>query len=515
VIRIDRRQLGTLTPLGQGGMAEVFLVADLVSQVPGKLAFKELKPAVVDPNRTRMLNTMRLAVELRDAMSPAEQRELDGVTVWPLAMVHDKGADVGILMRCIPEDFFIDTNAGRRVFEFQLLGADPDQAKANGFDKSRAPADKDLVRLALMARLAHAVEVIHRPRGGQRLVYGDMSLRNAAVATSPPRILLMDCDGVADANDTTRVQPHTPFFVPPEMTKKQQKLQDQVTDVYKLALCVIRGLSTGRGSTQLSDPASPLVRTGLLDQTGIDLLNRAVSPDRNQRPTAEELKDYLIGRVLDLADPPSLLSAELNSNVALRGSEVFVRWTHKGAKTVRIYSDVKNFTVDDLDPEAFPNGYPIKPPTACEIWVAVANDHGEDAGPAGQLHYYEVPPVQISVNPPPVELPDLPTMRLPDTHAELPPYPMHPADAVPLPPLLWPQVPALKLSELAPPRLLEVAPLQLGVLASEAPLLNDLRDAVSHAYHAADAGVEDAVGDVLRRKARGLRAEAERDASIS
>lgn len=514
MIRIDRRKLGTLTPLGEGGMAEVFRVADPVPQVPGKLAYKQLKPVVVDPARTRMLNTMRLAVELRDVMSPAEQNELDGVTVWPLAMVHDMGADVGVLMRCIPDDFFIDSNSGRRVFEFQLLGVSPDQARAIGIDKSRAAADKGLVRLALMARLAHAVEVIHRPRGGQRLVYGDLSLRNVAVAASRPRILLMDCDGVADVADTTRVQPHTPFFVPPE-AKRQQKLQDQVTDVYKLALCVIRGLSNGRGSTQLSDPASPLIRPGLLDQAGIDLLNRAVSPDRNQRPTAEELKDYLVGRVLDLANPPSLLSAELSSNVALRGSEVFVRWTQKGAKTVRIYSDVKNFAVYDLDPDAYPNGYPIKPPTSCEIWVAVANDDGEDAAPAGQLHYYEVPSVQISVKPPPLQLPDLPALRLPDTHAELPPYPMHPADAVPLPSLQWPQVPALKLETVAPPRLLDMAPLQLGVLTPEAPLPSDLRDAISRAYHAADAGVEDAVGDVLRRKARRLRAEAERDVSTS
>jgi serine/threonine protein kinase len=515
MIRIDRRQLGTLTPLGQGGMAQVYLVRGNVPQLPGQLAFKELKPVVVDPIRTQLLHTMRQAVELRDAMSPAEQSELDGVAVWPLAMVHDQGTDVGILMQCIPDGFFIDAKPTRRVFEFQLLGAGPDQAKALGIDRSRAPADKDLVRLALMARLAYAVEVIHRPRGSQRLVYGDLSLRNAAVATSRPRILLMDCDGVAAINDTSRVQPNTPFFVPPELVTKQQKLQDQLTDVYKLGLCVIRGLATGRGATQLNDPASPLVRPGLLDQTGIDLLHRAVSRDRDQRPTAEEIKDYLIGRVLDLADPPSLLSARLSSDVALRGSEVFVRWTHKGAKTVRIYSDVKNFTVKDLDADAYPNGYPIKPPTACEIWVAVANDHGEDEGPAGQLHYYEVPPVQISVNPPPVVLPDLPAMRLPETRAELPPYPMHPADAVPLPPLRWPPVPPLKLAEVAPPRLLEVAPLQLRALVPQAPLRNGLRGAVSHAYRAADAGIDVAIRGVLRRRAQELRTEAERDVSTS
>ncbi len=132
-----------------------------------------------------------------------------------------------------------------------------------------------------------------------------MSLRNAAVATDPPRILLMDCDGVADVDDPTRVQPNTPFFVPPEIKSKRQRLQDQSTDVYKLALCVIRGLSAGRGATQLSDPASPLLRPGTLDQVGIDLLNRALSADRNQRPTAEFIKDYLVFRAQELADGPT------------------------------------------------------------------------------------------------------------------------------------------------------------------------------------------------------------------
>lgn len=499
MIRIDKRRLGQLTPLGKGGMAEVWRVGRKIAEVPGELAFKELLPTVADKDREPMLDTMRQAVAARDAMSLPERQELDSLTVWPLAMVEDQGQDVGMLMRCIPDDFFIDAKGGRRVFEFQLLGAAGDQAKANGFDKSREPADKDLVRLTLMAHLAHAIEVIHRPRGGLRLVYGDMSLRNAAVATNPPRILLMDCDGIADEADTRRLQPHTPFFVPPENQKKQQKLQDQITDVYKLALCVIRGLATGRGATQLTDPASSLIRPGLLDPTGVDLLNRARDADRSRRPSAEEIKDYLIGRVLDLAEPPTLLSAELSTDVTLRGSEVFVRWSHQGAKSVRIFSDVGNFTVDNLDPDAYPNGYPVKPPTACEIRVAVANDHGEDEGSAGRLHYYEVPPLQVDVHPPPVVLPDLPALRLPEAYAELPPYPMPVVEAVPLPPLQWPQVPQVNLAP----------------VTSRRPLGRHLRDAISHAYHSADAGIEVAIRDVLRRRAHKLRADAERNATTT
>jgi hypothetical protein len=490
MIRVEESRLGTLTLLGKGGMAEVFRVSKSITEVPGELAYKRLLPSA--PKRAQMLETMRQSVALRDAMDLVEQGELDKVTVWPLAMVVDQGNEVGILMRRIPDAFMIDSNSGRRVFEFQLLGAAPDQAKANGFDKSRAPADKPLVRLALMANLAHAVEVIHRSRGGSRLVYGDISLRNAAVAVNPPRILLMDCDGVADESDTSRIQPHTVFFIPPEMANKQQALQDQVTDVYKLALCVIRGLSTGRGSSQISDPESPLVPPGLLDQMGIDLLKRALSADRSKRPTAEDLKDYLVDRVLDLAEPPSLLSAELSTNVTLRGSEVFVRWTHKGARTVRIYSHVGDFEVEGIDADAHPNGYPIMPPTAGEIWVSVANDEGDDAGPAGRLHYFEMPPLQISVNPPSVVLSDVQSLRLPRIRADLPPYPVLPADVVPLPAVRMPKVP----------------PLTVMALAPRGPIVRQLWRGMGRAYRTADGRVEARIDPILRLLRKKLRAQA-------
>lgn len=497
MIIVDKRKLVQHAELGTGGMARVYRVGASVPQLPAELAYKELKPDVVDPVRTDLLDMMRKSVALRDAMTPAEQKELDSVAVWPLAMVQDNGVDVGLLMECIHDDFFIDAQPKRRVFEFQLLSAGTDQAKALGIEISRAPADKDLVRLALMARLAHVMEIIHRPRGNLRLVYGDLSLRNLAVAMKGSRILLMDCDGVADINDTARVQPNTPFFIPPELVNKQQKLQDQITDVYKLGLCVIRGMARGRGATQLSDPADPVVAPGLLDQAGIDLLNRAVGADRAQRPTAEEIKDYLVGRVLDLANPPELLSAMLSSNVALRGSEVFVTWSHKGGKTVRIYSDVSNFEVKGLDADGFPNGYPIKPPTACEIRVEVSNDHGAEELPAGRLDYYEIPALHIELVPPPVSLPDMPHVRLPRTHAQLPPYPMHPADAVPLPQPRWPDLP----------------PLKPEVVAPQAAMVNGLLAAIGQAYKAAEAGIEAAVGDVLRQQAQQMRTDAEKQVS--
>jgi hypothetical protein len=390
-------------------------------------------------------------------------------------------------MRLIDDDFFIDTHPSggtpdRRVFEFQLLSASKEQAQQLGIDRSEA--DDDLVRLALMARLAYAIEIIHRPRGPYRLVYGDLNLRNAAVATTPPRILLMDCDGAADVNDPSRIQPNTPFFIPPELKNGQQKLQDQSTDVYKLGLCVIRGLAVGKGATQPNNPASPMMIPGLLDQVGIDLLNRAVNADRANRPTAEEIKDYLVSRVLALAHPPELLSASLSRTVTIRGSDTLVMWHHRHGEKVRIYG-VNGFEVKDIDADGHPNGYAIQPPTAGPIYVEVSNKHGSDELVAGYLDYFEPPKFDISKQLggllPRLRVPDLPQVKVPDAVAELPPYPVVGTEKYPVPRVEVPPIePYLNLGPLVPDT-------SLGAAGP--------RETIARIHQEAGEGVADALGD--------------------
>ena len=503
MIRVDRRQLGQLTKkLGEGGMATVWRVDTPVPRLPDPLVFKELRPEIVGNARRDMLAAMRGSVELRDAFSPAELAELDTLTAWPLAMVEERGADVGLLMRLIDDGFFIDANPpdgvpGRRVFEFQLLGASDKQVQALGIDRSEA--DDYLVRLALMARLAYVVEILHRPRGGRRLVYGDLSLRNAAVAVHPPRILLMDCDGVADESDPSRLQPNTPFFVPPELITKQQKLQDQSTDVYKLGLCVIRGLAVGRGVSQLSDPASPMMIAGLLDRDGVELFKRAVHRDRANRPTAEDIKDYLVGRVLALAQPAQLLSASLSRAVTIRGSETLVRWRHLHATKVRVHG-VNGFEVTDIDPDAHPNGYAIRPPTAGPIHVEVSNKHGTDELVAGHLDYYDPPAFDITEQLggllPRLAAPDLPRLEPPRAVAELPPYPMVGTETYPVPRVEFPSVePYLNLAPLVPDT-------SLGAAGPRA--------AISRTHKEADEGLAAVLDDGVEQLLTAVRKKIER-----
>jgi hypothetical protein len=285
--------------------------------------------------------------------------------------------------------------------------------------------------------------------------------------------------------------------------KGRQKLQDQATDVYKLALCVIRGLAIGKGVTQLRDPASPLMIPGLLDKAGIDLLTCALGDDRAGRPTAEEIKDYLVGRVLELAQPPELLSASLGRTVTIRGSDTIVRWSQRHGRTIRIYG-VNGFEVKDIDADAYLHGYAIRPPTAGPIFVEVSNKHGSDELLAGYLDYFEPPTLDIleqlrGVLPRP-GMPDLPGVAVPSAVAELPPYPSVSTNAHPVPWVEFPSMdPYIGVAQLAADRLFGTA---------------DPRAAVVRVHREADERIATAVGSGVQRMLAAVRKKIDSRAAV-
>jgi hypothetical protein len=503
MITVDWRRLGLTDdtePLATGAVGAIYRVVNPVPGLPWPLAYKQVLPEAT-PSKQQALAQMRKVVAMRDIMSDDELAELDEVTVWPRAMVQAGGKDVGVLMSFISDDFFIRSHPsggqpGRKVFELQFLCASDNYLQKQGIDRSSA--DHDLVRLALVARLAYAVEVVHRrPR-----VYGDLHLMNVAVATTEtarsgrrkpkPQALLMDCDGVADLSDPRRQQLHGLGFLPPELKGNPKGPQDQQTDVYKLGLCVIRGLARGRGATQCNDPTKTI--PGLLDAEGVDLLHRAVGTDRSRRPTAAELKEYLVARVARLAPGlpvPQLVSAELSRNVALRGSDTVVRWKHRNGHRVRIHG-VNGFEVDNIDPDAHPHGYAVQPPTAGPIYVEVRDEQGmTDELFAGHLDYYELPAFEVGSQlrglMPRLALPDLPEVEVPRAHADLPPYPVFTAGTAPAP----------------PPSVADYV--DLGRLAPNTSGVDSPRADIERAYHAANLDVAAALGDGAQRLAAAVR----------
>ena len=167
-------------------------------------------------------------------------------------------------------------------------------------------------RLLLMTQLAFAFAVLHK----QDWVIGDFSFQNAAFALDPPRLLLIDCDDAASLSDQERRQPHTPQWAPPECQGSgAHRHQDHQTDVYKLGLAIVRYLRPEKGATTTFDPERLV---GILDSTGLSLVRSALSEDRDARPTAREIFEYLKRFTDPMIASPVINYAELITPVVLR-----------------------------------------------------------------------------------------------------------------------------------------------------------------------------------------------------
>jgi hypothetical protein len=494
-MRVRKNQLGPMQPIARGGVGQVYRLS--APQLPGlnqPLAYKEILSDLPDPVRADAVHSMEQAVALREAMSPADRAELDRITTWPLATVEEGGSTVGIVMPLIPDDFFVTVNRqgqppDRKVFAFAYLCASDSYMARMGIDRTGFDA---LVRLSLAAQLVYAVGLLHK----HRIVYGDLSLANVAVAVnpSPPRLLLLDCDAAAALSDPSRRQMHSPFFRPPENQSGAQAHQDLVTDVYKLGLCILRGLVTGDGVTQLTNP-DKLV--GTLDREGVDLVRRALAPDRTRRPTAKEVCGYLERTVIARARPPVIEGVGLSRSAMVRGGDVVVTWTvASGATRLRILGP-NGFAVPVADPGAVPNGYTITPPVSGDIYVEAANRHGTVVAHAGFVDLYELPQLRLEqTRLPRPRVPALAPVQVPTVLSALPARPMVTVDTHPLPRLAAPDLgPLLRTLHS------ELTGDPLGLLAGAGAAT---REAFAAAHRAANDRTGAVIGDALESAMRSV-----------
>lgn len=433
-MRVNKRQLGQMEPIAAGAVGQVYrLTSTGVAGFTQPLAYKEILPTVPEPARTTALRAMEQSVDLRLAMDPADRAELDRFSTWPLASVEDGGATVGVLMPLIPPDFFVTTRpksglSERKVFEFSYLSASDRYVANLGIDRSAA--DDSLVRLAFAAQLSYVLGLLHK----YGVVYGDLSLKNVAIATNPPRLMLLDCDASAAVSDTGRHQLHSPFFTPPECAGGRQ--QDPQTDVYKLGLCIMRGLVTGAGVTQLMDPSA---LTAILDPAGVDLITRAVSPDRSRRPTAKELFGYFVDTVRAAAQPPVLHQVGLSRTVLMRGRDVVVTWSADNASRIRIVGP--NGVLAELDPATHPPTYAFSPATSGPLTVEAVNRHGTVGVQAGFVELYDLPSFELKdARLPRPQIGGLAPVQIPAVLATLPARPIMTSAAHPPPRLTAPEL---------------------------------------------------------------------------
>ncbi|MDY0910896.1 hypothetical protein [Microbacterium sp. CFBP9034] len=233
-----------------------------------------------------------------------------------------------------PEEFFVDFETPRlppvrRPQLLEWLSVAPMQAAVAGY---RVDTRDALLRLAVLANFVFAVATLHR----HGMVYGDLSLASAAFSASDARVHLLDCHAAAALTDPGRHQDNTPHFLAPECravgvdehARGNPHLQDQQTDVYKLGLCIVRGLSQGRGSTQLRT-AEHLA--DVLDTEMMAAVNGALSPDPGARPSARVLYSQLARYIERLTEPPEIAQFGALSTAVPRGSDLMFTWEVRNA----------------------------------------------------------------------------------------------------------------------------------------------------------------------------------------
>ncbi|MGW6441838.1 hypothetical protein [Lentzea sp. NPDC055074] len=279
---VDLAELGEVgRQIGKGGQAIVYLAPGLtLPDVSGPLVYKAYLGQQSAPHGLRAI------VRVRSAMDARDRQRLDTIAAWPVRVVRCEGRVVGVLMPLIPDSFFQERflptgRPSRDPREAQNLFVAPELAARLGMP-SLTGAD----RLAVCRDLAGALSFLH----DKGIVYGDVNAKNELFRLAPePTVMLVDCDAVRIRGSAAVVrQLSAPDWDPPEGA-----VLTQATDVYKLALFVLRVLTPGPQASTARDPER--VRR-MLDGAGWDLLSRSLSVRAKDRPLASAWYAYLARR---------------------------------------------------------------------------------------------------------------------------------------------------------------------------------------------------------------------------
>lgn len=199
------------------------------------LVFKEYKSAQRPHLHVAALSQL---LEFPQRMPDAERSWLLSRTIWPLAMVTERGHVCGFTMPAIDRRYY--RRYGLRVSPHEVL-CDWNQIVYHGSFKgdhlvSEIPTTSTTDLLRLLLDLARTVELLHR----QGLVIGDLSGKNLVWSVRPTEVVVIDCDSFHFEGERG-VCPYkeSPGWVDPTL---QGAPTNQHSDVYKLGVAAYRAL---------------------------------------------------------------------------------------------------------------------------------------------------------------------------------------------------------------------------------------------------------------------------------
>ncbi len=313
---VPRSVLGSLDRIGKGGTAVVHRLTGF--SLPGlpPLVFKEYKASTREQAGPALGHGLISLVQHRLRKTETERREWDGFVNWPLRVVVDAGgAAVGVLLPLI-EDRYFQVFTGRNGAyrreprEVEKLFGDPNDMAAVGL----APIDWRQ-RIAIARRIAEVYADLH----ADNVVAGDISGRNVVydAGGNNPQVLVVDADAcrLQRSRGAFGSQPQTPFWEPPEALlaarrlraatrsagtvrpdvverlRRQTMVQNTATDVYKVALMLVRVMDPGRRHSVSRNPKRALdLFRRVWGVQAATALERALSDLPDDRPSATELR---------------------------------------------------------------------------------------------------------------------------------------------------------------------------------------------------------------------------------
>lgn len=245
---IQRRAIGDLDRLGQGGQGVVYNAPKVVTDFTDSMVYKEYHDG--SGGKSDILATLNVAAlkampDFLESLPYVEGAKLIKIAAWPCRVVEHNGQVRGFVMPSIPDQFMIELftakGPSRVMAEFQHILNKPEDVarRLNG----RIITERE--KYELLGRAASALEFLH----SHNVCVGDISPKNLLFSlTGPTAVYFVDCDAMRVNGVSLTHQLETPGWEIPSGQEKATPYSDR----FKFGLLALRLLV---GDQDIRDPS--------------------------------------------------------------------------------------------------------------------------------------------------------------------------------------------------------------------------------------------------------------------